>query len=106
MTPIGPRPISSPTSLPDFASECTQHPTSSSSGWSRTPSIAARPTPPVAHWITRNGQNAIGRCFGPEMNVDGSHSVSPTGRTPSSRVSSSRNSEWISIRAMWAPRQK
>ena len=28
-------------------------PTSSRSGWPSTPSIAARPTPPVAHWMTR-----------------------------------------------------
>ena len=49
----GSRPTSSPTSTPSFAALCTQQPASSSSGWSRTPSIAARPTPPVAHWITR-----------------------------------------------------
>jgi len=51
MTPIGPIPHSSPTSLPAFAALCTQQPTSSSSGCERMPSIAARPTPPVAHWI-------------------------------------------------------
>ena len=33
---------------------CTQAPASSSSGWSSTPSMAARPTPPVAHWMTRS----------------------------------------------------
>jgi predicted nuclease with RNAse H fold len=42
-----------PTSIPDLSGLCTQHPTSSSSGWLSTPSIEARPTPPVAHWITR-----------------------------------------------------
>ena len=31
---------------------CTQAPTSSSSGWASMPSIAARPTLPVAHWMT------------------------------------------------------
>src|SRR5207245_882133 len=39
---------------PSFASLCTQHATSSSSGWATTPSMAARPTFPVAHWITRS----------------------------------------------------
>ena len=38
----------------------------------------------------------IGRCFGPEMKVDASHSVSPARRRSTSRVSSSRSSAWIS----------
>ncbi len=46
-------PISSPTSLPALSGECTQHPTSSRSGCSSTPLIAATPTPPVAHCTTR-----------------------------------------------------
>src|ERR1700756_2747445 len=53
VTPSGDVPMISPTSLPPLASECTQQPTSSSSGWSSTPLIAAVPTDPVAHWMTR-----------------------------------------------------
>src|ERR1700739_1639321 len=52
VTPSGDVPTISPTSLPPLASECTQQPTSSSSGWSSTPLIAAVPTDPVAHWMT------------------------------------------------------
>ena len=43
----------SPTSLPALSAECTQQPTSSRSGCSSTPLIAATPTPPVAHCTTR-----------------------------------------------------
>ena len=39
----------SPTSRPTLSSLCTQHPTSSSSGWASTPLIASLPTNPVAH---------------------------------------------------------
>ena len=52
VTPIGPMPHSSPTSTPTLSALWTQHPTSSSSGWATMPATAARPTPPVAHWIT------------------------------------------------------
>src|SRR5262245_42232129 len=51
--PSGAIPASSPASRPSLLRPCTQQPTSSSSGWSTMPWIAARPTPPVAHWITR-----------------------------------------------------
>src|SRR4051794_6629118 len=51
-TPRGPMPASSPASTPTLASLCTHTPTSSSSGCAAIASIAARPTPPVAHWIT------------------------------------------------------
>src|SRR5262245_1537209 len=51
--PSGAMPASSPTSRPSLLRPCTQQPTRSSSGWSTMPWIAARPTPPVAHWITR-----------------------------------------------------
>src|SRR5262249_29622199 len=51
--PSGAMPASSPASRPSLARPCTQQPTSSSSGWSAMPWIAARPTPPVAHWMTR-----------------------------------------------------
>ena len=51
-TPSGARPHSSPTSTPTLSGLCTQHPTSSRSGWATMPATAARPTPPVAHWIT------------------------------------------------------
>src|SRR5262245_20342769 len=51
--PRGAMPASSPASRPSLLRPCTQQPTSSSSGWSTMPWIAARPTPPVAHWITR-----------------------------------------------------
>ncbi len=53
ITPSGPVPTISPTSLPALAFECTQQPTSSSSGCSSTPLIAATPTDPVAHCTTR-----------------------------------------------------
>ena len=46
-------PASSPASRPSLARPWTQQPTSSSSGWSTMPWMAARPTPPVAHWMTR-----------------------------------------------------
>ena len=46
-------PMSSPTSLPALSAECTQQPTSSRSGCSSTPLMAATPTPPVAHCTTR-----------------------------------------------------
>ena len=52
-TPSGSIPRISPTSTPFLLSEWTQHPTSSRSGWSRMPSMAALPTLPVAHWMTR-----------------------------------------------------
>src|SRR5262249_29066145 len=52
-TPNGAMPASSPASRPSFERPCTQQPTSSSSGCSAMPWMAARPTPPVAHWITR-----------------------------------------------------
>ena len=52
VTPSGSMPHSSPTSTPTLSALCTQHPTSSSSGWATMPATAARPTPPVAHWIT------------------------------------------------------
>src|SRR5262245_24579158 len=51
--PSGAIPASSPASRTSLVRPCTQQPTSSSSGWSTMPWIAARPTPPVAHWITR-----------------------------------------------------
>ena len=51
--PSGGPPHSSPTSRPALSRLWTQHPTSSSSGWASTPAMAARPTPPVAHWMTR-----------------------------------------------------
>ncbi len=51
--PSGGPPHSSPTSRPTLSRLWTQHPTSSSSGWASTPAMAARPTPPVAHWMTR-----------------------------------------------------
>src|SRR3954452_7387606 len=51
-TPSGPLPASSPASTPTLASLCTHPPTRSSSGCAAIASIAARPTPPVAHWIT------------------------------------------------------
>src|SRR3954453_5576748 len=51
-TPSGPIPASSPASTPTLASLCTHTPTRSSSGCAAIASIAARPTPPVAHWIT------------------------------------------------------
>src|ERR1700733_477851 len=53
LTPRSSRPSSAPRSTPSLSVLCTQAPASSSSGWARTPSMAARPTPPVAHWITR-----------------------------------------------------
>src|SRR5271163_4398513 len=53
VTPSGDQPMMSPTSLPCLASECTQHPASSSSGCSSMPLIAATPTDPVAHCTTR-----------------------------------------------------
>ena len=46
-------PAARPRSTPSLAGLWTQAPTSSRSGWASTPSMAARPTPPVAHWITR-----------------------------------------------------
>src|SRR6478609_183311 len=46
-------PASVPASTPSLSLLCTQQPTSSRSGCPTTPSIAARPTLPVAHWITR-----------------------------------------------------
>ncbi|COV02175.1 Uncharacterised protein [Mycobacterium tuberculosis] len=49
ITPNGGEPMISPTSLPLLAAECTQQPTSSSSGCCSTPLIAATPTDPVAH---------------------------------------------------------
>ena len=52
-TPRVPRPQISPTSRPSLSSPLTQAPASSSSGWLTIASTAARPTPPVAHWITR-----------------------------------------------------
>src|SRR5271168_716349 len=57
ITPRGDVPMISPTSLPFLASECTQQPTSSSSGCSSTPLIAATPTDPVAHCTTRRLMN-------------------------------------------------
>jgi hypothetical protein len=54
ITPTGADPMISPTSLPALSAECTQQPTSSRSGCNKICPIAARPTPPVAHWITRN----------------------------------------------------
>src|SRR5437588_8709667 len=57
-TPIGPTPTISPTSLPSFSAECTHAATSSRPGCLSTPSIAAFPTPPVAHWITRSRAKA------------------------------------------------
>src|SRR5262245_42353443 len=51
--PSGAMPASSPASRPSLARPWTQQPTSSSSGWSTMPWMAARPTPPVAHWMTR-----------------------------------------------------
>ncbi len=53
VTPRAPMPAISPASRPTLASLDTQQPTNSSSGWAATPSMAARPTLPVAHWITR-----------------------------------------------------
>ena len=52
-TPIGPMPDDLADVRPCLSAACTQQPTSSSSGWWRIASIAARPTPPVAHWTTR-----------------------------------------------------
>src|SRR5262249_25953598 len=51
--PSGAIPASSPASRPSLARPWTQQPTRSSSGWSTMPWMAARPTPPVAHWMTR-----------------------------------------------------
>src|SRR5262245_25665025 len=51
--PSGAMPASSPASRPSLVRPCTQQPTSSSSGWSTMPWIAARPTPAAAHWMTR-----------------------------------------------------
>src|SRR5262245_56621210 len=51
--PSGAMPASSPASRPSLARPCTQQPTSSSSGWSAMPWMAARPTPPVGHWMPR-----------------------------------------------------
>ena len=43
---------------PSLSSLDTQHPTSSRSGWSDDPTaMAARPMPPVAHWITRDAHH-------------------------------------------------
>src|SRR4029450_907073 len=42
-----------PASRPSLARPWTQQPTSSSSGWPTMPWMAARPTPPGAHWVTR-----------------------------------------------------
>ncbi len=53
LMPIGSRPQTSPTSRPALSAPCTQAPASSSSGCERIPCTAARPTLPVAHWITR-----------------------------------------------------
>ena len=52
------------------------------------------------------GVNCTGRCLGPEMKFDASHSAGPAGEMSGSRVSSSRSSAWISTRAMCDPRQK
>src|SRR6476469_7627749 len=51
VTPNGSPSMIEPTSLPALSSECTQQPTSSRSGCSSTPLMAA--TPPVAHCTTR-----------------------------------------------------
>src|SRR5689334_22130169 len=45
-TPTGSRPASTAASCPALLALCTQQPTSSSSGWSSTHSMAALPTPP------------------------------------------------------------
>src|SRR5688572_25326268 len=63
-------PSSVPTSTPSLSAEWTQHPTSSRSGWPRTPSIAARPTLPVAHWITRRVMARHRTTSGPGVRPD------------------------------------
>ena len=53
-TPIGSPPEQRRRRRRRPSSRCApSSPTSSRSGWPSTPSMAARPTPPVAHWITR-----------------------------------------------------
>src|SRR4051812_4746565 len=61
VTPSGSIPRISPTSTPLLLSEWTQHPASSRSGWSRMPSMAALPTLPVAHWMTRTSATVATR---------------------------------------------
>src|SRR5690606_11473279 len=71
--PSGSAPMTSPTSRPALSGECTQQPTSSSSGCSSTPLMAAMPTPPVAHCTTRKVICQIyTRCGSPEWIPGGS----------------------------------
>src|SRR5579862_2545098 len=51
--PIGPVDNNVPMSTPSFSGVWTQHPTRARSGCASTPCIAALPTPPLAHWMTR-----------------------------------------------------
>src|SRR6202044_584300 len=53
-TPSDSMPKISPTSRPFLSVLCTQQPASSSCGWFSTHPMAALPTPPVAHWMTRS----------------------------------------------------
>ena len=68
-------PMRVPTSTPSLASLCTQQPASSRSGWASTPSIAARPTLPVAHWITRYATVPP-----PQVDCAANHRGRPVGR--------------------------